>query len=121
MTTPFQDYEELRSLLDALCEETITAEQVRRLEELVLAHPEAEGFYVQYLHLYADLSQHFAVLPASMTESLRSRLDAASQGKGAKSVEPGAKERVRLGFATFPRLWMTLSALAAAVVVAWVL
>ena len=40
--TPFQDLAELRALLDALCEESITPEQVGRLEELVLAHPEAE-------------------------------------------------------------------------------
>ena len=35
--------DELQALLDALCEETITPEQVRRLEEMVLAHPEAEA------------------------------------------------------------------------------
>ena len=35
----FQESDELRVLLDALCEETITAEQMRRLEELVLGHP----------------------------------------------------------------------------------
>ena len=48
---------ELRSLLDALCEESISAEQLRRLEELVLSHPDAEAYYVQYMNLYADLSR----------------------------------------------------------------
>ena len=33
---------ELRALLDALCEESITPEQLRRFKELVLAHPEAD-------------------------------------------------------------------------------
>src|SRR5262245_20151241 len=55
MMRPFEHLEELRALLDALCEETIDAEQVRRLEELVLAHPEAEACYVQSMSLHADL------------------------------------------------------------------
>jgi hypothetical protein len=64
MTTSFQQaYPELIELLDALCEESITAEQSRRLEELVLAHPEAEAYYVQHMAFYADLSRHFGVVP----------------------------------------------------------
>jgi hypothetical protein len=55
---------ELRRLLDALCEETITADQVQRLEDLVCGHPEAEAYYIQYMSLHADLSRRFAVLPA---------------------------------------------------------
>src|SRR6516225_3328148 len=54
---------ELRSLLDALCEESISAEQLRRLEELVLSHPDAEAYYVQYMYLYADLSRAKHVKP----------------------------------------------------------
>jgi len=50
---------EFRALLDALCEETITPEQLRQLEQLVLAHPEAEAQYVQYLQMVADLARHF--------------------------------------------------------------
>jgi hypothetical protein len=76
MTRPFHKSAELRSLLDALCEESITAEQSRRLEELVLAHPEAEAYYVQYLSLYADLISHFSVLPARTEQSLRDRVGA---------------------------------------------
>jgi Concanavalin A-like lectin/glucanases superfamily len=59
MSVPY-DPGELRALLDALVEESIAPEQVRRLEELVLKHPEAEAFYVQYLGMVADLSRHFA-------------------------------------------------------------
>ena len=57
------EFAELRSLLDALCEESISAEQVRRLEELVLSHPDAEAYYVQYMTLYADLSRTQHVKP----------------------------------------------------------
>jgi hypothetical protein len=51
---------ELRMLLDALCEETITTEQTQRLEELVLTNPEAEAFYVQYMSFQADLIRQFS-------------------------------------------------------------
>jgi hypothetical protein len=54
---------ELRLLLDALCEESITAEQLARLEELVLAHPEAEAYYVRFMSFFADLSRAVAVAP----------------------------------------------------------
>jgi len=50
---------ELRGLLDALVEESITPEQIRRLEALVLKQPEAEAFYVQYLSMVADLGRQF--------------------------------------------------------------
>jgi ferric-dicitrate binding protein FerR (iron transport regulator) len=49
--------DELRALLDALCEESITADQVARLEALVLSDPEAEAHYVQYMQLFADLGR----------------------------------------------------------------
>jgi alpha-2-macroglobulin-like protein len=55
MTQPFPDFDELQRLLDALCEESLTAEQAGRLEDLLLGHPEAEAYYVQYLALHADL------------------------------------------------------------------
>ena len=53
------DVAELRGLLDALAEESIAPEQMRRLEQLVLAHPEAEASYVQYVVMMADLGRHF--------------------------------------------------------------
>jgi ferric-dicitrate binding protein FerR (iron transport regulator) len=53
-------------LLNALCEETIEPKQLRRLEELVLSHPEAEAYYVQFMSLQADLIGHFRALPASL-------------------------------------------------------
>jgi hypothetical protein len=57
---PSEDFAELHGLLDALCEETITADQMRRLEEILLRRPEAEAYYVQYMSLYADLARQFA-------------------------------------------------------------
>jgi hypothetical protein len=74
MTLQFQDFAEFQGLLDALCEETITAEQMHRLEELVLAHPEAEAYYVQYMSLFADLSRHFVASAGATEQSLRGRL-----------------------------------------------
>jgi hypothetical protein len=73
MTHSFPELAEMRSLLDALCEDTITMDQVRRLEELVLARPEAEAYYVQYMSLYADLVSQFGALPAKIEQSLRGR------------------------------------------------
>jgi hypothetical protein len=77
---PFSDLSELRSLLDALCEETITAEQMRRLEEILLQHPEAEAYYVQYVSQFADLARHFGAAAQS-----RSPADAERGGKPAAS------------------------------------
>jgi hypothetical protein len=59
MRQPLRDGEELQRLLDALCEGDISAGQVRRLEELVLASAEAEAFYLRYMSLQADLARHF--------------------------------------------------------------
>jgi hypothetical protein len=64
---------ELRGLLDALCEETITPEQTRRLEEIVLRSPEAEAFYVQYVSQYADLIRHFAALAAPAADAPKAK------------------------------------------------
>src|SRR5207245_1961013 len=71
MSTP-HDPTELRELLDALVEEAISQEQMRRLEQLVLGSPEAEAYYVQYLSMMADLGRHFAA-PAGVERSLARR------------------------------------------------
>ncbi|QJX00640.1 alpha-2-macroglobulin family protein [Frigoriglobus tundricola] len=54
---------ELQPLLDALAEENITPDQLRRLEELVLMHPEAEAHYIRFMSFCADLIGHVAGLP----------------------------------------------------------
>jgi hypothetical protein len=96
MSQPLSDFEELRGLLDALCEETITPEQVARLEELVLHHPEAEAFYVQYMSLYADLARHFVAAPATTEQSLWERLRGARPGPAAAARPAGRRRRATL-------------------------
>src|SRR5262249_34011052 len=91
MTGPFREFAELRSLLDAVCEESITAEQLRRLEELVLNHPEAEAYYVQFMSLHADLVGHFGRLPARAEQSLRDRVQT-GQDQGPSTKDQGQKK-----------------------------
>jgi hypothetical protein len=95
MSEPLHDLSELRGLLDALCEETITPDQVARLEELVLRHPEAEAFYVQYMGLYADLARHFVAAPATTEQSLWERLRGARPAPA--EARPSAGRRRRRG------------------------
>jgi hypothetical protein len=60
MTVATDEFAELRALVDALCEESITAAQVRRLEVLVLGCPRAEAFYVRSMALHAALGRRFS-------------------------------------------------------------
>jgi hypothetical protein len=71
MSEPFERLAELRALLEALCDESCTPEQVQRIEELVLSHPQAEAFYVQYMGLHADIVRRFGSLPADTGEPMR--------------------------------------------------
>jgi hypothetical protein len=73
MNRPSEEFTELRALLDALCEESITADQLRRLEELLLTDPQAEAYYVQYLSFFADLGRHVAGRPVAAERSVRHR------------------------------------------------
>lgn len=50
---------ELQSLLEALCEESITANQLARLEEIMLADPGAETIYLEFMEIQAGLIQEF--------------------------------------------------------------
>jgi hypothetical protein len=95
------DFTELRGLLDALCEESITPEQMRRLEELVLGHPEAEAFYVQSMSQFADLVGHFRVVPAKLEQSLRGRLGAQPEAER----QPAPPAVLSAGPAGAPRRW----------------
>jgi hypothetical protein len=90
MTMPFEAMAELHGLLDALCEETITAEQMQRLEELIRNHPEAEAHYVQYVTLYADLVRHFAAPLARTEQALCGRI---AGGEERESKKPEERER----------------------------
>jgi hypothetical protein len=84
MTERPGDLSLLRDLLDALCEGTITAAQMKQIEELILSHPEAEAFYVQSMSLEADLARHFAARPDEQapwqrTQQPQSRSSSAGQ------------------------------------------
>jgi hypothetical protein len=116
MIRPFPEFDEFRALLDALCEESITPEQVRRLEELILTRPEAEAYYVQYMSLFADLAGRFGVMPARAERSLRDRVGAG--GQGAKGPEPSGR-RFRLPAPR--RLLVAASGLAAGLLLALLL
>jgi hypothetical protein len=59
MTWESDRLSELRLLIEALCEESITPEQMVRLEEMIVADPEAKAFYVRYMHLQSDLRRKF--------------------------------------------------------------
>jgi hypothetical protein len=66
MTPQHPWWDELRALLDALCEEQIDEAQAARLEEIVLSSPEAEACYIEYLHLHAGFLHEFGGTPASL-------------------------------------------------------
>jgi ferric-dicitrate binding protein FerR (iron transport regulator) len=119
MSPAFRDIDELRELLDALCEESISAEQLRRLEELVLTHPEAEAYYVQYMSLYADLGRHFATLPGAAAQSLRERLGAVAMPEPSTPAM-AAPDRIRMARRRRVLKWgaLGLTGLAAGVLLA---
>ncbi len=119
MIPSFEHFPELRDLLDALCEQRITAEQVRRLEELVLANPQAEALYVQYLSLYADLTGYFAALPDT-TETLRDRLIARPAATSREATAAAPKTPVSPSHGRW-RLLVIATGLAAAAVAAGLL
>lgn len=92
MSEPMSILAEVRTLAEAMCESTANNEQVRRLEELLLGHPEAEAFYVQYLSQYAELARHFSALPSPVERSLRGRVEV-SQPVNVSSHSSGKRWR----------------------------
>src|SRR5262245_30789691 len=116
MTRPFESFDELRALLDALCEESISPEQQLRLEEMILHHPEAEAYYVQYMSLQADLAGHFSVLPGLTEQDLRDRAGAAAPAAG--KLLPGPAPAGRNFRRLLGRAAVGLSGLAAGLLLA---
>lgn len=81
--------DELLNLLDALINETISAEQHRRLEDLLMAEPEARELFRQYIDLHCQLKQ----LAQSWTQERLLRLTEAIEfpphpPSGLSSTEP---------------------------------
>lgn len=48
-------FQELGELVEGLCEERLTPDQLARLEQIVLADPAAARYYVEYMHLHGTL------------------------------------------------------------------
>jgi hypothetical protein len=114
--TPVPDpLDELRTLLDALCEDSITDDQFRRLEELVLKHPEAEAYYVQFMSLYSDLVGHFGVLPRPAERILPSGTATTTTSGTPTKARPAVRRRWRFGVA----LLVTMAAGVIAAIVLW--
>jgi Concanavalin A-like lectin/glucanases superfamily/FecR protein len=59
MTRQSSRHEELRALLEALCDESITSGQKARVEELLLGDPEAEIYYIHYMQMQAEILREF--------------------------------------------------------------
>jgi ferric-dicitrate binding protein FerR (iron transport regulator) len=55
MNSAWRGFEELQPLCDAAIEGRLTADQLRRLEQLVIEQPQARRLYVEYLHQHAGL------------------------------------------------------------------
>jgi hypothetical protein len=85
MTLEPERLDELRRLVEALCEERITPEEAARLEALVLADPRAEALYITYLTMQADLAREIGGHPAA----------AAGGGGDARPDVPPARQPAR--------------------------
>jgi hypothetical protein len=55
MSTAPDGFAEMRAILEALCEERLTASQTARLEELALNDSAARRFYLEYIELHGNL------------------------------------------------------------------
>jgi ferric-dicitrate binding protein FerR (iron transport regulator) len=90
--------EELRVLAEAAIEDRLTTEQRARLEQIVLASPEARRFYAEYVHQHAVL-QWSAANPAYLLAGAKPerfpRLASAdpSAGRANPSVPSGPRGR----------------------------
>ncbi|WP_437201124.1 LamG-like jellyroll fold domain-containing protein [Planctomicrobium sp. SH664] len=65
----FPEYDEVRLLLEAVCEQTILPGEMQRLEQILMLRPEAEAFYIQYMNLNAELIQSLSS-PVILVEQL---------------------------------------------------
>jgi hypothetical protein len=122
MTLSTEQWDELRLLMDALCEECITAEQMTRLEQMVLSSPEAEAFYVQFMSMHAGLRRHFRGLSSRAGERLQRHI--AGTGPNAPTrpeTEPATLPRGRSSRRRWALLLTGLSGAAAAAVLALLL
>ena len=63
MTLTPDEFADLRGLIDRVCEELVTADEMRQLENYLRADPAAEAFYVQVMAEHADLRRRLGRRP----------------------------------------------------------
>ena len=107
-------FEELRALLEALCEETITPEQVARLEAMILPDPEAEIYYITYMQMQVDLLREFGVISPRPVADSRGRTEwgggsgAEAAGRPAVAPDPRPLGHARKRWSRLP--WIVAAA-----------
>jgi hypothetical protein len=78
---------EVQDLTSALLDEQATDEQVRRLEELLLASDEARRTYVAWIQLHADLHYMLGKKETQLPTMVETK-PAKTKGKAAKKPAP---------------------------------
>ncbi|KMT64810.1 LamG-like jellyroll fold domain-containing protein [Catenovulum maritimum] len=48
-------FEDIKQIADAVCDQEVTPEQVKQLEQLLLGNPEAQRFYQQYVETHVQM------------------------------------------------------------------
>jgi len=72
-----RDQKELGDLLEALCEDRLTPAENARLEQILLAQPEARAFYLNYIDLHGALYWDLAVAVPETEDAVAALVDAA--------------------------------------------
>lgn len=98
-------FPELSLLLEALCEERISPEELARLETLVLADPAATRFYLEYVQLHGTLLWDTAKGGTPLPAGAESTAPATSTPIPAKSHQVAHARQAR-------RAWRTMTAAA---------
>ncbi len=69
MPDDFTPTDELQSLLDAMCDESINDEQTKRLEEILSSDENALEFYIQYLWMNEGIARISSGIPTSRIDT----------------------------------------------------
>ena len=80
-------FQELSELMEGLCEERLSPDQLMRLEQIVLADPAAARYYVEYMHLHGTLIWDTAKSAGSAPHRVSHALN------GQHAVEPSRASR----------------------------
>ena len=83
-------FAEVREIADALLDGAATPPQVRRLEELLAADPEARRFYLQYMDLHARMASSRQEVPGEELILRRTRVEEMILRRGSGGGVPAA-------------------------------